>query len=124
MARRHPSIRRGFFYLLLAIGVCAMPVANQYRRMAQFGSHRQSWPVSPSNTSLPGCRVLPDEKNVSEALELSSRDPTQGGIHVANTAAPMITTALMPQRPVEYSSLEITNCTDQQPALQSVRLLI
>ncbi len=124
MPRRHPVIRRAFFYVLLAVGVCAMPIANQYQGLAQFGSSGQFRPLAPTQGQLPGCRALPDEKNHSEALDRSSRDPKHCGTAMASTALWMITTSLTPQSPVAHRLLDIANGPDHQPRLQSVRLLI
>ena len=124
MVRRHLPIRRGLLYLLLAVGVCAMPAANQYARLAQLGAHAQFKPIAAPPTRLPGCRAMPDEKSISEARELSSRNPRQGGMSTPGAAVPAMPTSFTSQRPVELWLLEIANDAARQLPSQSLRLLI
>jgi len=67
---------------------------------------------------------MPDEKSLSEALELSRRNPRHGGMAASSIASLMIATFFTPQRPIWLILREIANRTDQDLQLQSARLLI
>ncbi|MGO9108409.1 MAG: hypothetical protein ACLP9L_04175 [Thermoguttaceae bacterium] len=67
---------------------------------------------------------MPDEKSLSEALELSRRNPGDSGVAATSGAPLMVATSFTLQRPVEFVLREIANSTDQQLQLQSIRLLI
>ena len=124
MAFPHSLIHRSLAYSLLAVGVCLMPFANQYLRMAQFSHGGECRPVLACCGRLPGCRALPNEKNVSEALERSSRDPKQSGIAAASATLLIAATPLAPLGSIAHWPLEFANCTDQKLHWQWIRLLI
>ena len=124
MVYRRLLIHRGFLCSLLAVGVEVMPIANQYRLLADYSGKAECRPVVASTGRLPGCRALPNEKNLSEALEQSSRDPKHGGMPATSVVMPMIAASFRPHGQREYLPLKTASCTDQKIHWHLVRLLI